>query len=154
MNNYIIAQGRLDKACSKTHISYMFDVKDPIKELCIEFTFEPSCLEDEEDSKKIIGNCLKQYSNKKIDSIDDVTKHFMPIRNLLTLSLDGPEGFRGATHRHCIKQHLSLTTESASPGLLPGAIELGVWTVTISIHAIATEFCNYTIKVYGEKADE
>lgn len=91
MNNYIIAQGRLDKACSKTHISFMFDIKEHIKELYIEFSFELSCLEDEDASKKIIGNCLKQYSNKKIDSIDDVAKHFMPIRNLLMLSLDGPK---------------------------------------------------------------
>lgn len=145
---YLNAQGKLTKDCTKTHLTYRFDVTEDIKTLCIQFSFSPPHLEDEAASEAIIYQCLKEQG------IDVATLHdlsdFMPIKNYLTLSLDDPNGFRGAGHRHMTKQRVCVSDHGATPGFIQGELPCGQWAVTISVHAVVTELCNYTIKVYGE----
>ena len=52
---------------------------------------------------------------------------YLPVYNLVTLSLDDPAGYRGAAHRRATEQCHRLTAESASPGFLPGELRPGQW---------------------------
>jgi hypothetical protein len=58
------------------------------------------------------------------------------IRNLLTLSLFDPRGFRGAGHRHAPQQEIVIARHEATPGFLPGDLEAGEWLVEIDCHCV------------------
>jgi predicted metal-dependent phosphoesterase TrpH len=57
-------------------------------------------------------------------------------RNLLTLSLFDPAGFRGAGHRHAPRQEILLGPDGATPGFVAGAIPSGRWIVELDCHAV------------------
>ncbi|HKI58825.1 MAG TPA: CehA/McbA family metallohydrolase [Trueperaceae bacterium] len=63
------------------------------------------------------------------------------VRNMLCLSVFGPEGFRGAGHRHRLDApHEVVIGECwATPGYLPGPLAHGRWTVEIDTHMIHGE---------------
>jgi hypothetical protein len=56
------------------------------------------------------------------------------VRNLLTLSLFDPHGFRGAGHRHLPRQEVLLSPGWATPGFVAGPLPGGEWTVEIDVH--------------------
>ncbi|THF86759.1 hypothetical protein E7T09_11770 [Deinococcus sp. KSM4-11] len=72
-----------------------------------------------------------------------VTLSFTPwtlgdLKNLVTLSLTGPGGFRGAGHRHGNAQEVMVSARAATPGYRPGEIEAGTWTVGVHVHLALT----------------
>jgi hypothetical protein len=70
------------------------------------------------------------------------------IKNLLTLTLFDPHGFRGARHRSGTEHHVTLSATEATPGYRPGALPEGVWTVEIDTHMIMPgEVVHYTLDV-------
>jgi hypothetical protein len=58
------------------------------------------------------------------------------LRNLLTISLFDPRGFRGAGHRHAPRQEIELGPSGATPGFLPGPIPPGEWLLEVDCHAV------------------
>lgn len=79
------------------------------------------------------------------------------IRNMLTLTLFDPDGFRGAGHRHGDVHEIELTAatelarHAATPGYRPGPLPAGEWTVQIDTHMILPGAdCPYTLKVKAE----
>ncbi|MGH2371800.1 MAG: hypothetical protein ACRDI2_26815, partial [Chloroflexota bacterium] len=58
------------------------------------------------------------------------------VRNLLTLSLFDPHGFRGAGHRHAPQQEILLSAGGATPGFIPGALAPGEWLLEIDCHCV------------------
>lgn len=58
------------------------------------------------------------------------------IRNMLTLTLLDPNGFRGAGHRQGDNHEVTLTPSSATPGYYSGPLPAGEWMVQIDSHMI------------------
>lgn len=72
-----------------------------------------------------------------------VTLAFTPwtlgdLKNLVTLSVTSPGGFRGAGHRHGHMQEVLISADTATPGYLPGVVEAGEWTVGLHVHLALT----------------
>lgn len=57
-------------------------------------------------------------------------------RNLVTLSLFDPDGFRGAGHRHAPRQEVLVGPQGATPGFVPGPLTPGRWTLEVDCHAV------------------
>ena len=77
-------------------------------------------------------------------------RSFLPLVNLVTLSVDAPDGYRGCAHRHDPVQTHVLRAEDSSPGFDDGAILAGSWRVVINVHAVVTSPCTYHLKVTAE----
>jgi len=58
------------------------------------------------------------------------------VRNLLTLTLFDPAGFRGAGHRHAPRQEVLVAPDRATPGFVPGPLSPGPWTVELDCHCV------------------
>lgn len=58
------------------------------------------------------------------------------LKTLVTLSLTGPNGFRGAGHRHGDHHQVQVGMHEATPGYLPGFVPAGEWTVTLHTHLV------------------
>ncbi len=73
------------------------------------------------------------------------------IRNMLTLTLFDPNGFRGAGHRGGNEHVVQMDGGSATPGYAPGPLPAGPWIVQIDTHMILPgQPCRYELRVDAE----
>src|SRR5215831_8855984 len=62
---------------------------------------------------------------------------------VLDLGCLGPSGFRGWSGG--ARRSFVITTESATPGYLPGELEAGLWQVMIGVHTVPPEGVPYRL---------
>ncbi|CAM4285634.1 hypothetical protein [Paenibacillus tarimensis] len=149
MNELLTIEGTLTPLSSKTHITYQFHIDEPPARLAIEFQYSPKVLEDSEISRPLIMEAIGKYVDPSAADLQKQQwERFTPLQNLLTLSVDDPEGFRGSAHRHPPEQRHTLAVGSASPGFIPGVLPAGIWRITISVHCVVTPACTYRLSVY------
>lgn len=150
MNTLICVEGNLTPSCSKSHISYTFNLKNECNRLNIDFSYEPKKLNDIDKSRELIqeGICNFVQDEQEREKLMSSWETYLPVLNLLTVSIDDSLKFRGCVHRHSPEQHLFIMEKLASDGLIPGKPGPGQWTVTISVHAVVTEFCKYRLHVW------
>ncbi|MBM7566395.1 hypothetical protein [Paenibacillus sacheonensis] len=147
------AEGRVQPVCSKTHIAYSFHLDQPGGKLWIDFAYEPKNLEDREQSRARIAAGVENYTEPaQRELVMDRWESFLPLKNLITVSVDDPARHRGAGHRHDPEQLLLIGAEEASPGFVRGELPEGLWRVTLSLHAIVTESCSYRLRIHHEEA--
>jgi len=83
----------------------------------------------------------------------DVRLSFEParangIKNLITLTLFDPQGFRGAGHRGGAVHEVSISPDSATPGYWPGPLAAGEWVAQVDTHMVMPgETVSYTLEV-------
>lgn len=143
---------KVTPACSKSHISYRFFLTSAGGRLGINFAYRPKQLEDIEKAKALIERSIDLYFEEEtIEQAKVRYTSYLPLNNLLTVSVDGPDGHRGAAHRHDPEQFLYLSNNEASPGLVCGEIVKGMWEVTLSLHAVVTDYCEYSLQIWQEE---
>lgn len=156
MRELLTVAGKLTPLSSKTHITYQLYIPEGMNALHIEFEYGPKTLDDRDASKQMIEEAISKYVNPALQSVYlEHWKKFHPLQNLLTLSVDDPDGFRGSAHRHPNHQQHILSLHESSPGFFSGPIQNGVWKVTISVHCIVTQECEYQLRIReGEVSHE
>lgn len=126
-----------------------FDVPEGTQKLCITYAYSPKILEDKEKSYVLIKeNLVRDAGENWTDYID--YEEFLPLKNLVTLYLRSPEGFRGAAHRQADSQYHEICSEVASPGFLKGKITPGQWQLCLNVHALVTDFCVCHVEIEAE----
>lgn len=133
----------------KTTRHIPFSVPEGVKKLIIAYSYSPKILEDKEKSYELIKENIIRDGGEDVEGYK-AYEQFMPLKNLVTLSLFSPEGFRGAAHRQAENQLHEISTEAASYGFLKGEITKGQWELCLNVHAIVTEGCKCIIKIEGE----
>ena len=128
-----------------------FTVPEGIKKLFITYSYSPKILEDEKKSFELIKENIMRDAPEDFGSYTDYGE-FMPLKNLVTLSLTSPEGFRGAAHRQDDNQFHEIGEDLASPGFIRGKITEGQWSLALNVHALVTDSCTCTVKIEGEAA--
>jgi hypothetical protein len=148
----IDVKGQVTPVSSRSHITYSFDLSQPVEGLNILFKYNPKRLEDLESSKTMILESLVKYTNAEYADLDGAKwETFMPLTNLITLSVDDPAGHRGAGHRHDSEQLLYVSEHCASLGFVSGPMIKGMWKVTLSLHSIVTDICSYELQIWVEE---
>lgn len=154
MSNIIIKETetylRPDDEKSTRHIPFI--VPEGITKLFITYSYSPKILEDEEKSLELIKENLIRDAGGDWTEYTDYSE-FLPLKNLVTLSLRSPGGFRGAAHRQDDRQLHEIGENFASRGFLKGKITEGYWTLCLNVHALVTEICTCKIKIEGETAE-
>ncbi|WP_322922796.1 hypothetical protein [Paenibacillus campi] len=147
MNMIYEAAGTVYAASAQSHIAHRFMLHTPVPSLQLEFSYEPKLLDDETMAQQLITRAMNRYGYTQQHAGD--WRKYAPLQNLLTLSLDDPERHRGQAHRMDPVQRHVLTASEASPGFWPGDHPAGLWTVTLSLHAVVTEQCHYKLRIMG-----
>lgn len=130
----------------KTNIPLEFTVPEGIKKLIIDYNYSPKTLDDKEKAYKRLEKSIEKYLGSEYNAKPE---DFMPVKNLITLSLDENEKYRGAAHRQADKQHHEINENYASPGFLKGKIHGGKWNLMLNVHCCACKV-NYHITITGE----
>ncbi len=138
-------QGVITPAQDKTNISFAFEVPAGVAELHIDYSYAPKIMEDEDAAVRMISDALEKYlgSENGKDPRD-----FLPVKNLITVSVDDPAGYRGAAHRQPNEQHIVIGTAKTTPGFTKGAVRSGSWRVMLNVHCCACDV-NYSLKISG-----
>ncbi len=127
---------------SRTHISFPFVLETEPESIEVGFSYDPKTLADERLVRELAEAGIRRYGYSGEDDAAGVT-----LRNLLTLSLDDPAGFRGCAHRHGLSGVVLVTALAATPGFLPGPLPAGRWLVTVSVHLVVTDRCTFVLQV-------
>ncbi|WP_017473495.1 CehA/McbA family metallohydrolase [Amphibacillus jilinensis] len=144
----------LSRESTQSHSAFTFFMPIEIDKLVISFDFSPAYLDDDVQAQHIISHALDRYDGwNGGDRVSQVDK-YLPLKNLLTLSIDDPNGFRGARHCHLATQKLVWSEEEVSPGMLKGLLPAGLWSITVSAHAIVTPSCTFRLKVEGMRISQ
>lgn len=142
-------------ADTQSHLRYDFKLDRPCAGIWVRLEYSPKALEDKEQAMELIKRGIERYVEPDRQKLTlERAEQYLPLRNLITVSIDDSRGHRGACHRQDPVQELYLSERTASPGLTKGAIPEGTWTVTLSLHAIVTQRCAYRLKVWAAEAEE
>ena len=154
---------RLTPADHQTHRRYAFEVPTSTRRLNIHVAYAPEAV-GRAQSRQLIERATEQQSEGLRAAVGeqlarqwraecDQTQAPVRINNLLTISLDDARGgYRGACHRHAPDQDLFVGHHQASPGLTPGPLPDGEWTLTLSVHTLASAYCEVSIQIGADTA--
>ncbi|MDE6469642.1 MAG: hypothetical protein K2L19_01285 [Eubacterium sp.] len=138
-------KGKITTANDKTNLIHRFDVPENIKALKIKYHYAPKTLENREKAVAIIHKCFDKYDEALIGRPAD----YLPVKNLVTLSLDGCGAYRGAAHRQDDTQEHIIRADFASPGFMKGEITAGEWNIVLNVHSVSCDV-DYEIEIEGE----
>lgn len=125
---------------------HRFDVPDGIGRLVVRFSYSPKILEDREKAIRLVKECYEKYGEKIVGRPADN----LPIKNLVTISVDDNGTYRGAAHRHVDEQEHIISKDFASPGFIKGEIHSGEWDVVLTVHSVSCDV-DYQITVEGDE---
>lgn len=129
-----------------------FAVPEGVARLFITYSYTPKILEDREKSLELIKENLIRDAGDDWSEYTDY-EEFLPLKNLVTLALNSPEGYRGAAHRQAEIQYHEIGEGFASPGFMKSRIIEGQWELCLHVHALVTDVCTCNIKIEGEVAE-
>lgn len=138
--------GLLTDKNDKTNITHEFTVPDNIKALKITYNYSPKTVESRENEISII----KKYFDDYNETPDSPLESYLPVKNLITLSVDDSENYRGAAHRQDNFQSHIISKDFASPGFTAGEIQAGKWKIILNCHCVKCDV-RYNLKAEGEK---
>lgn len=150
-------EGKVTPLGSKSHMTYQFQIHEAVSGLLIDFKYGPKSYLNKEASYSLIRDAIGRFAEpERVEAYKAQWESFYPLQNLLTLSVDGPEGFRGSAHRHPPEQRhiLSEDPRTTSPGFLPGPITPGIWKITVSVHCVVSPECRYELRARGVSRHE
>ncbi|MDR3292573.1 MAG: hypothetical protein LBT20_00530 [Clostridiales bacterium] len=127
------------------HIALPFTVEGGYRCLKIHYSYFPKDYEDEVRSVELVRGCAER-SGTDLDAV--YFKNAIPIKNLLTLSIDSPNGAVGCAHRHGNDLEIVIGAEP-SYGFLPTEITAGEWRAVVSTHCALSENIDLKITVRG-----
>lgn len=142
-------KGKITVDKNKTNIAHYFDVPENIGTLTVNFRYFPKTIEDEKAALYEIKNCLEKYGANCENTDEKRLKEFLPVKNLVTISIDENGKYRGAAHRQNNEQRHILSSDFASPGFVKGKIESGKWDIVLNVHSVSCTV-DYEITVSGE----
>ena len=131
----------------KTNIPLTFFVPSGIEKLIIDYEYSPKLLENEAKATELLEKSIEKYLG---DEFSASPEEFMPVKNLITLSLDENGNYLGAAHRQADRQHHEISEEFASVGFEKSKINSGEWQIVLNVHCCACPV-DYTIKITGEE---
>lgn len=133
---------------SKTTIYHPFTLSAPCEALRIRFSYTPKALADEAAADALIEEGFVRYIlPEDREALYALRGEVKPLVNLLTISLDAPDGYRGAAHRHDPEQEHIVGTADSAYGFTDGPLLAGTWRVGVSVHAVITRPCTYRLTV-------
>lgn len=143
----------LCKEMEKTNLPFAFSVPEGTKALEIHFSYAPKRLENEEEAKAQIRACLAKDGAPHAMYTEEEIESYLPLVNLVTLSLDAPSGYRGCAHRHANVQMHRISETGSSEGFENGKIEAGTWRAVLHVHALVTPTCRCQLEIEAEGAE-
>lgn len=136
----------------KTNIAVPFSLPTAAKQVVVHFSYAPKKLEGEAAEQKAEACLARDVPQEERCNYPDASS-YTPLLNLITVSVDDPEGYRGCAHRQAPQQTHVLSAEKSAPGFLLRDCPAGNWCVTLHVHALVTGSCTCKLLVEYEEGE-
>jgi|AGTN01.1.fsa_nt_gi hypothetical protein len=133
-------------ADSLKHFYFPFVLERDFKKLEIKYSYAPKAFEDGEAAIAEVKSCYARYGYAVSDKAAEAE---LPLNNLITVSLDSPDGPCGGAHRHLSDAVYSVSETGASEGFLKTKIKAGKWTAVLSAHCILSPEVKASAEIYA-----
>ncbi len=131
---------KINPSAHQAHLIYRVYVPENLAELEIQFQYGPIV----EKNQQMIRNAVIREG-----LLETIIDENTTVRNLLTVSVNERQNFRGAHHFFSENQNIRISEEHATEGFIPGKINEGHWEFIISCHGVFSEEVNGRIEVIG-----
>lgn len=136
---------KLSQKDHQTNIVIPFQLNQAAEKLVIDFSYDPPVV-DEKAARIQIRQALKQFvpatEQKKWGNVD----RYLPLQNLITLSLTYENQYVGAHHKKDNHQIIIISKQETSKGFVKRTVEAGEWEIQLNAHCIGSE--NVTVSLY------
>lgn len=154
LEEVVVASYAFTRKDTARNVRLSFPVKAGYQALLFQFFYEPEFLRTKEQALEILDDSLRKYKIPEFAEEYPDPSTYLPLRNLLTLSVFAPEGYLGCAHRPDSKQEHFISEKESSRGFLPHPITAGRWEAVINVHCVVTERCNCSIRIHAFKEGE
>lgn len=142
--NLLKTKGKVTLLNNKTNLIHRFDVPENIKAMKIKYSYTPKLFENREKAAQEVKNCFEKYDEPLTSRVSD----YLPVKNLITLSVDSNGTYIGAAHRQDNVQEHTISSEYSSPGFIKTKIAAGEWDIMLNVHYVGCDV-DYLIEVEG-----
>ena len=105
---------------SQTDVSFCFHVPEGLEQIRIRFTFSPGTESNPEICLPEIEGAMNRYYDSYPRDLQPMKKEsFLPVKNLITISLDKDGVYLGNAHRWATTQEHLISVNQVSRGFLP-----------------------------------
>lgn len=136
-------------AHSASDVPFDFFCPTSVQELHISFTYAPG----EDDSVACIRqveDAIARYYDRYPRELEPMTvQQYLPVKNLITLSLEKDGVYLGNGHRWDTAQEHVISADHASFGFSPPQAMHGQWCGMLHLHEIISPTCTGTLRVEG-----
>lgn len=135
---------------SQTDVSFCFHVPEGLEQIRIRFTFSPGTESNPEICLPEIEGAMNRYYDSYPRDLQPMNKEsFLPVKNLITISLDKDGMYLGNAHRWATTQEHLISVNQVSRGFLPPEKMEGEWHGMLHLHEILSEKCSGHLIVEG-----
>lgn len=144
---------KLSEKNSRTNLYIPVKLDLSYDRLLIDFEYNPKYI-DVEEAREIIEKSLQYYIPDYIPEdkmgIYGNVENYLPLENLITLSLDHNGNYMGAHHCKESVQNIVISKTESTKGFSKQQISKGVWDIQMNLHCIVSKELNLKIKIVVE----
>lgn len=129
---------QLTPADHQTHLQIPFELKKDYNCLHFHFSYSPKWVEDSR-AVVLIEEHLKQVIPESEMAALGNPKRYLPLENLITLSLDYEQDYIGCHHCKDASQHITISERESTKGFIKQAVQQGNWLVQLNMHCVQSE---------------
>lgn len=137
---------KLSEYDTQTNVKIPFEIKGNYSQLIIYFAYTPNRSRDEV-AKRQVELALKKYALPDYTKEERTVRSYLPVDNLITLSLSKNGKYIGAHHNKKNRQQIKISNKQASFGFWPVDIEPAEWELQLNCHCIASKLVEAKIRI-------
>ncbi len=117
---------------NQTHVKLPFIFEKEYDSLTIYFSYTPQIV-PEDVAIIAIADALPYYDVASADATD-----FLPLINLITVSLSYEGNYLGCHHNKRIPQFITIAETGSSLGFIPHKAQPGNWEIQLNLHCVCS----------------
>lgn len=135
---------------TKTNVAFPFVLDREYAELIIHFEYDPAFSSDE-TARKQVQEAIDQYVLEEESPEAFNVNTYLPVENLITVSLSKNGQYLGGHHNKAKSQTIRINKEKAGLGFWPAKIDTADWEVQLNCHCIASKELDVSLTVEVKK---
>jgi hypothetical protein len=136
----------------QTNVKLPFVVENPASKLIVNFQYTPKHAEDQQAYSKVEQALSKYVPQEEQKKWGTVTR-YLPLENLVTISLSYEDEYIGAHHNKATTQEAIISPAFSSKGFLKKAIEPGCWELQLNVHCVASRKIEVSVAIRLEEEE-
>lgn len=138
---------------NQTNTPLRFQLDRSYERLIIRFQYGPAYASSEE-ALPLIRENLRRYLPPDQVMDEAMIRRFLPLENLVTLSLAHEGQYLGARHTKERVLTVVISPEEASLGFPAIPIQAGEWELQLNVHCVASKQLESIVRIYAEGGEE